>query len=116
MIKALAADRIFTGHNWLDAHAVLVDEKKIIDILPQKELPGDISITQFQNSFLAPAFIDLQIYGAAGKLLAVFPNAESLFALHEHCFKNGTSYFLPTVATNKKEIFFKCIDTVRDYW
>jgi N-acetylglucosamine-6-phosphate deacetylase len=36
--------------------------------------------------------------------------------LYEHCKKNGTAFFLPTVATNKKDIFFKCIDAVREYW
>jgi N-acetylglucosamine-6-phosphate deacetylase len=114
MIKAVTADRIFTGHSWLIKHAVICDEQKIIDIIHQREL--STSIMQFPGCFLAPPFIDLQIYGAAGKLLAVYPNAETLFELYDHCFKNGTSYFLPTVATNKKEVFFKCIDAVRDYW
>jgi N-acetylglucosamine-6-phosphate deacetylase len=116
MVKAFTAERIFTGHHWLDDHALVVEENLIVEIIPQKELPGDLSVVHYKKSFLAPAFIDLQIYGAAGKLLAVYPNAESLFALYEHCFKNGTGYFLPTVATNKKEVFFKCIDAVRDYW
>ncbi len=116
MVKAVIADRIFTGQSWLNEHAVIVDENKIVDILLQKDLPADISIDRFQKTFLAPAFIDLQIYGASGKLLAVFPDAESLFALHEYGVKNGTGYFLPTVATNKKEVFFKCIDAVREYW
>lgn len=116
MAKSFTAERIFTGHHWLTDHALVVDEKNIVDIIPQKELPRDISTSHYEKSFLAPAFIDLQIYGASGKLLAVYPDAESLFALYEHCRKNGTAFFLPTVATNKKEVFFKSIDAVRDYW
>lgn len=65
---------------------------------------------------LAPAFIDLQIYGAYGRLLAVYPEANSLFKLNEYCNKGGAAFCLPTVATNKYDIFYKCIDAIRDYW
>ena len=116
MIKAYTAEKIFTGHDWLKDHALIVEQNRIIDLLPKTQLTPGISVTDFKNNFLAPAFIDLQIYGAAGKLLAVYPEPESLTALYDHCIKNGTMLFLPTVATNKKEIFFKCIDAVRSYW
>jgi N-acetylglucosamine-6-phosphate deacetylase len=34
----------------------------------------------------------------------------------DYCRKGGAAYCLPTVATNTKEVFYKCIDAVRDYW
>jgi N-acetylglucosamine-6-phosphate deacetylase len=115
-LKAIIADRIFTGETWLTDHAVLVKNGLIVDVIPFTLLPGTIESEKFPGSFLAPAFIDLQIYGAYGKLLAVFPQADSLFKLNEYCNKGGAAYCLPTVATNALDVFYKSIDSVKDYW
>ncbi len=115
-VIAYTASRIFTGDTWLNDHAVLVKDKKIVDLLPVAELPAGIPLTNFGDAVIAAAFIDLQIYGAYGKLLAVHPDSDALCKLNEYCNKGGTAYCLPTVATNTLEIFRKCIDAVRDYW
>lgn len=65
---------------------------------------------------LAPAFIDLQIYGAHGKLLSVFAEPDSLARLNTYCRSGGAAYCLPTLATNSYEVFRKGIDAVRAYW
>jgi N-acetylglucosamine-6-phosphate deacetylase len=58
----------------------------------------------------------VQIYGAYGKLLAAYPEADSLFKLNEYCRKGGAAFCLPTIATNTLEVFHRSIDAVRDYW
>ena len=115
-IKAYIADRIFTGEAWLSDHAVLVEDDRIIDLASSSSLPGDMVPEKFPGCFIAPAFIDLQIYGANGKLLAAYPEMDSLFKLNDYCNKGGAAFCMPTVATNTKETFFQCIDAVRDYW
>jgi len=55
------------------------------------------------------------VYGAAKKLLAVYPTAETLQLMHEKFVKEGTCLFLPTLATNTIEVFKKGIDAVREY-
>ncbi len=114
--KAIIADRIFTGETWLADHAVLMENGLIINVIPSALLPKEIKCEKFPGSFLAPAFIDLQIYGAYGKLLAVYPEADSLYKLNEYCNKGGAAYCLPTVATNAIDVFYKSIDAVKDYW
>ncbi len=114
--KAYIADRIFTGEEWLTDHAVIVNNGLIEKLVPLATLSGSLPAKQFENCFLAPAFIDLQIYGAYGKLLAVFPEADALFLLKEYCEKGGAAFCMPTVATNTKEVFYKCIDAVKSYW
>jgi N-acetylglucosamine-6-phosphate deacetylase len=108
------ADKIFDGRNWLiaaiitkDGSVVQVADPSIIDTKDAQKFPGFM---------IVPAMIDLQIYGAYGKLLAVYPEAESLFLLEKYCKAGGAAWFLPTVATNTTEVFHKCIDAVRDYW
>lgn len=70
----------------------------------------------FDGCIIAPAFIDLQIYGAYERLLAVYPEQDSLSMLNAYCKKGGAAFCLATVATNTYEVFYKCIDAVRDYW
>ncbi len=115
-LKAYTAEKIFTGDQWLEKCAVVIEKDIIRDIIPQSSLPENIYKKEFSNCIIAPAFIDLQIYGAYGKLLAVYSEADSLHKLNDYCRMGGAAYCLPTVATNKKEIFFKCIDAVRNYW
>ncbi len=114
--KAYIAERIFTGDEWLTRHAVLVEHGRIRQILPVSSLPSSLPAHHFDEGILVPSFIDLQIYGADGKLLAVYPEADSLSKLREYCKNGGAAFCLPTVATNTKEVFFRCIDAVRNYW
>ena len=79
-------------------------------------LTSDIEITDFANALIAPAFIDLQLYGAYKKLLSAYPNAESVKAIYDYSKAGGASHCMPTVSTNTYEVFFKCIDAVKEYW
>jgi len=115
-LKAIIADRVFTGNNWLDGHAVLLKNETIADVIPVSELPADILTDKYDSCILAPAFIDLQVYGAQKKLFASFPETDALYKLSSECSENGTAYCLPTVATNTKEVFYRAIDAIRKYW
>lgn len=113
--KTYTADLIFTGTQWLTNHAVVINHNSIIDIVPASEVQQD-NTAHLGNVTIAPAFIDLQIYGAADRLLAVYPEPESLSLLHDYCYKGGSALCLPTVATNTREVFYNCINAVRRYW
>ena len=113
---AYSAEKIFTGHDWLNNHSILVEDGTIREVMPTDMLPFDIDEVQFEWNMMVPAFIDLQIYGAGSKLFAMFPEADALARLQQHCFKGGTHYCMPTVATNEYEVFYKCIDAVKAYW
>lgn len=113
---AYTADKIFTGEKWITDHAIIIDGGKIIDVRPVNDIPGGIDTIAYPGRFISPAFIDLQIYGAHGRLLAVYPQADSLSRLNDYCRSGGAAYCMPTVATNTYEVFYQCIDAVRDYW
>ena len=110
------AERIFTGETWLNDHAVIVEDGMVKEVLSSSDLSSSRPVVHFDNCFIAPAFIDLQIYGAYGRLLAVYPEADSLYKLRDYCASGGAAFCLPTVATNTREVFFKSIDAVKDYW
>jgi N-acetylglucosamine-6-phosphate deacetylase len=113
--KIYTAPRIFTGEKWLNDHSVVTGNGAIEKIIPAASLTPDDAQEVFEDCIMAPAFIDLQIYGAGGKLLAACPEADALYKLNEYCNRGGAAFCLPTVATNTKETVFKCIDAVRDY-
>jgi len=107
------ADKIFTGSEWLSQHTVVVEQGRILELVPSDTCKGEPTSS---GHLLAPAFMDIQIYGAYDKLLAVYPEAESLHKLYKYCSEGGASHFQPTVATNAYKVFYQCIDAVRAYW
>ena len=36
--------------------------------------------------------------------------------MNDYCRSGGAAFCMPTVATNATDVFYKCIDAVRDYW
>jgi N-acetylglucosamine-6-phosphate deacetylase len=114
---AYSAGRIFTGIDMLQHHAVLVRNKVIESVIPLVSVPEDIPLTNFgEDAVIAPPFLDLQLYGASGRLLSVYPDVETVQAIVDYSRAGGASYCMPTVATNTYEVIFRCIDAVRDYW
>ena len=111
-----SADKIFTGTSWLTDVAIVVQDNKVHSIVPLSSLNENIEVKKFTNCFIAPAFIDIQLYGAYKRLLSAYPDVETLSAINEYSRVGGASLSLPTVATNTKDVFYKCIDAVRDYW
>ena len=115
MQTTYTANKIFTGEEWLTNSTIIVEggmvkEIKTVDkkeATPAKNPAYDI---------IVPAFIDLQIYGAAKKLFAVYPTTEALQLLYNYCKDGGAPMFQPTVATNTPEVFYACIDAVKEYW
>lgn len=112
-MQIFSAEKIFTGYEWLTRHAIVVNEGKIESIVSQTETAPT---KRFDNCYIVPAFIDVQVYGSAKKLLAVYPHASTLQLMCEEFIAKGTCLFLPTLATNTIELFKKGIDAVRDYW
>jgi N-acetylglucosamine-6-phosphate deacetylase len=112
-LKIYIAAKTFTGQDWLENHAVLVRNNIIEEVRPSNEITGH---AEKIRGMLVPAFIDLQIYGAYGKLLAVYPETGTLYKLHEYCRKGGAALCQPTVATNTNETILACIKAVKAYW
>ncbi|RYY88523.1 N-acetylglucosamine-6-phosphate deacetylase [archaeon] len=106
-------DKLFTGQEWRSQCCIIVENCYIRSITD--DVPPDQEITRHYQC-LVPALIDLQIYGAYGKLLAEYPDIDSLHKLHKYCSDGKADFFMPTVATNTLDVVHGCIDAVRAYW
>lgn len=114
--RVYIADKIFTGEEWLTDNAIITDGEIIKDVVSQRELPSELTVHHLGSAILSPAFIDLQIYGAYGKLLSQYPEPDSLTALNAYCRNGGAAFCLPTVATNSYDVFKRAIDAIKEYW
>lgn len=113
---AYIADRVFNGDTILEQQAVVVREGIIQSVEPAAALPPGTNLKVYGGCLLAPAFIDIQIYGAHQKLLAVHPEPATLQRMYEYCRAGGAPLFVPTVATNAPEVMKRSIDAVKAYW
>ena len=116
MQQFFSAPAIFTGETWLNGYAILMKGGRMEALVPQHELPADARPPAFPGCIIAPAFIDLQVYGTQNRLFASAPTAETLALMAENFRRQGTLNFLPTVASNTAAVMKKCMDAVRQYW
>lgn len=114
-MKFYTADRIFTGTQWLEGAVIQTANGQVVSIQSQDQV-NKSEVQSYHDAFIAPAFIDVQLYGAHGRLLSVYPESNTLSLIAEYCRSGGTTLCLPTVATNTNEVFLQCIDAVRNYW
>ena len=116
MSIAYNAREIFNGHEILTGHAVLVRDAKVVDIVPRHSVPAAYRSVHLEGYMLAPALMDLQIYGGNGKLFSAELSTQSLEATYEYCMAGGCSRFMITLATNSMDKFLRGIDVIRQYW
>ena len=114
-MQTFFAARIFTGERWLDDHVITIDEHRIVEVKPLHQHEGDV-IMDFASCMLVPAFIDAQVYGAAGKLFSLYPEPSTLQLMQDTFASTGTALFLPTIATNTVDVVREGISAIREYW
>ncbi|MDQ1140511.1 N-acetylglucosamine-6-phosphate deacetylase [Pedobacter agri] len=93
-----------------------LQEGKSINIQDGKIVSIENSESKNSSDVLVvPGFIDLQIYGAGGRLFSAEPTLESLAIMEDDLLKKGTTGFLACMATNTPEVFNACIATAKQY-
>jgi len=115
---ALVEGRIYTGHDILDNHAVVIANGVIDCVCPIAELPADMETRSLQGAILAPGFIDLQLNGCGGvqfndSLPAI--SIETLEIMQAANQKSGCTSFLPTLITCSDDFMKHGIKVMRAY-
>src|SRR5579872_622375 len=115
MSTALIAREIFTGKDIQTGKAVLIRDGKIVDLVAATEIPAGYRVRELTGYLLAPAFIDLQIYGGNGLLFSADLSTAALEATYEYCLQGGCTRFMITMATNSIEKFIRGLEVAREY-
>jgi N-acetylglucosamine-6-phosphate deacetylase len=116
MFTAYTNGKIFTGETIENNKAVLTDNDVIVGLVNADHIPTHYSTEDLKGFTLAPAFVDMQIYGGNGKLFSQDLSIESLKATYEYCLHGGCTHFMITMATNTIEKFLQGFEVVRAYW
>jgi N-acetylglucosamine-6-phosphate deacetylase len=99
---AITGARVFDGTQMLDGHAVLVENGTVAAIVPVDEV-GRESERHEAEGLLAPGFIDIQVNGGGGVLLNDEPTVEGIRAIGAAHRPFGTTGYLPTLVTDRRE-------------
>lgn len=115
---ALVNGRIFTGHEILDNHAVVIADGLIERVCPRDALDATIAQQDVAGAFIAPGFIDLQLNGCGGVQFNDDIDAlsvETLEIMQRANEKSGCTSYLPTLITSTNELMKRAIETMRAY-
>jgi len=115
---ALTQCRIFTGHEILDDHALIVADGLIDSLCPLADLPQGIEQRTLNGAILAPGFIDVQLSGCGGVQFndtADAVSVETLEIMQRANEKSGCTSYLPTLITTSDDLMKQGVEVMRDY-
>lgn len=110
-IQAICPRQLFDGQQWLQQHALVIDQAHIQAVLPTADLPSDIPVQELDGR-LAPGFIDLQVNGGGGVMFNRAPNPEGLSLITAGHRSRGTTSLMPTVISDTAAITRQCVNAV----
>ncbi len=112
---ALTHCRIFTGHEVLDDHAIVIREGLIADVCPQHALSTDIETRSLEGAMVSPGFIDLQLNGCGGVMFNDEITPDTIATMHKANLKSGCTNFLPTLITSSDADMKAAVAAMRDH-
>ncbi len=113
MATAIINGQIFNGESLFSDQAVIVENGRVSEILPQDQLSATIGIGYDLNGgFLVPGFIDLQVNGGGGVLFNNAPTVETIRTIGNAHRRYGTTGFLPTLISDDFDVMRKAVAAV----
>ena len=108
---------IYTGSQILRHASLAVEDDVITGVYPKDgKHPGPVeSVTDLNGLSLAPALIDLQIYGGGGLLFNNDPSPETILATYRDVQAGGGAWFQITLSCSAPEIMWQAMEACRTY-
>ena len=116
MQTAFTNATIYTGHSRERGKAILVGDGLIEGLVEENAIDEGYTIRDLGGLNIAPALVDLQIYGGNGKMFSSELSLEALSSVYKYCLEGGCAHFMITMATNTIEKFLKGMEVVKEYW
>lgn len=115
MITALHNLKLISDGSITAGKAVLIEGSQIKALIDEWAIPAGAEKKDLNGAYLAPGFIDLQIYGSGGKLFAGKPEVAALQRMEDDLLNQGTTGFFATIGTNTNEIVVAGIAAAKEY-
>ena len=114
MQTAIVDTVVFDGLHYLENHAVLLEDDRVVNVCPDTRLPSAVDRTiRLNGRLLAPGFVDLQVNGGGGELFTDKPTISTLRTISDAHRRFGTTAFFPTVITTSAETMRAAVNAVR---
>jgi N-acetylglucosamine-6-phosphate deacetylase len=111
--QAVAAGHVFDGEMLHASAAVVLDQSRIVAVMPRAELPSGVPVRDLpEGAWLAPGFIDLQVNGGGDILFNDDPSPQAISAIASAHRKFGTTAFLPTLISDAPAKMKAALDAV----
>lgn len=98
----------FNGEHIVGSQHIRIEHDRIAAITHAE-------VRAVNTDLVVPGFLDLQIYGAGGKLFSADPSVENLVHMEDTLLSKGTTGFLACIATNTPDVFHHCITVAKEH-
>ncbi|MBB5538837.1 N-acetylglucosamine-6-phosphate deacetylase [Rhizobium giardinii] len=102
--RRIVGARIFDGLEWHDHAALLIEDGRVLSILPDDALIDDAETVHAPGQLLVPGFIDLQVNGGGGVLFNEQPTLQGIRDICAAHARFGTTALLPTLITDTSKV------------
>ena len=110
---ALINCRVFDGEVLHGGQAVILDDGKITELLPEQDIPDAIGTSwDLEGHILAPGLIDIQVNGGGGVMFNDAPSVETIRKIGAAHRRFGTTGFLPTLISTDVGTMKQAIEAV----
>ena len=110
---ALINCRVFDGEVLHGGQAVILDDGKITELLPEQDIPDAIGTCwDLEGHILAPGLIDIQVNGGGGVMFNDAPSVETIRKIGAAHRRFGTTGFLPTLISTDVGTMKQAIEAV----
>lgn len=108
---AFTAPRLITPTETVENPVVLVEDGKILEIVPRaaRAVPAGVTAFDFSDSILAPGYVDLHIHGSAGYDV-MGDAAEALPAVEQLLARHGVTSYYPTTVTAPMDATLRALE------
>ncbi|MDJ1158175.1 N-acetylglucosamine-6-phosphate deacetylase [Chelatococcus sp. SYSU_G07232] len=110
---ALTGARVFDGTRMTEGRAVVIEGERILAVPPAADLGPGIERREVEG-IIAPGFIDVQVNGGGGVLFNDTRTADGIRAIGEAHRRYGTTGFLPTFITDRRERMAEAVAAARE--
>lgn len=114
MKQALVGARIFTGEEFLEDYALILNGEVIDALVPAGNVPANIALVELSDGILAPGFIDLQVNGGGGAFFTSDTSVAAIKTMLDGHRPTGTTSLLPTLISDTRAVHQAGVQAVAD--
>lgn len=114
MTKVFTNCSIFDGDTFSGNRAVVVENNKIVNVIPKNQISGYDELIDLEGHILAPGFIDLQVNGGGGAFYTQKPNAADYEIVNAAHRDFGTTSLLPTLVSTSLDNIIKSLEVTKE--